>query len=99
MEYAAYFFQQLNANLCLFSFKFDPFVVKYLLKLTQLQYSLFKKRFIYSITTNDYDSLTCDSFFPPFLLKIMFLEESSQEERLAKEFCFKPCEIRELSHQ
>ncbi|KAF6327359.1 guanine deaminase [Rhinolophus ferrumequinum] len=30
--------------------------------------------------------------------KIMFLEESSQEERLAKEFCFKPCEIRELSH-
>ncbi|XP_019506214.1 PREDICTED: guanine deaminase isoform X1 [Hipposideros armiger] len=29
--------------------------------------------------------------------KIMFLEEASQEERLAKEWCFKPCEIRELS--
>ncbi|NP_034396.1 guanine deaminase [Mus musculus] len=30
--------------------------------------------------------------------KIVFLEESSQQEKLAKEWCFKPCEIRELSH-
>ncbi|KAI2552865.1 guanine deaminase [Homo sapiens] len=28
----------------------------------------------------------------------MFLEEASQQEKLAKEWCFKPCEIRELSH-
>ncbi|KAL6053019.1 hypothetical protein STEG23_023190, partial [Scotinomys teguina] len=28
---------------------------------------------------------------------IVFLEESSQQEKLAKEWCFKPCEIRELS--
>ncbi|KAB1279835.1 Guanine deaminase [Camelus dromedarius] len=31
-------------------------------------------------------------------LKIVFLEEASQQEKLAKEWCFKPCEIRELSH-
>ncbi|XP_030665788.1 guanine deaminase isoform X2 [Nomascus leucogenys] len=30
--------------------------------------------------------------------KIVFLEEASQQEKLAKEWCFKPCEIRELSH-
>ncbi|XP_043342964.1 guanine deaminase isoform X2 [Cervus elaphus] len=30
--------------------------------------------------------------------KILFLEEASQQEKLAKEWCFKPCEIRELSH-
>ncbi|KAL0607127.1 LOW QUALITY PROTEIN: Guanine deaminase [Plecturocebus cupreus] len=29
---------------------------------------------------------------------IVFLEEASQQEKLAKEWCFKPCEIRELSH-
>ncbi|OWK01091.1 hypothetical protein Celaphus_00018370, partial [Cervus elaphus hippelaphus] len=29
---------------------------------------------------------------------ILFLEEASQQEKLAKEWCFKPCEIRELSH-
>uniref|UniRef100_A0A2K5IV09 Amidohydrolase-related domain-containing protein n=2 Tax=Colobus angolensis palliatus TaxID=336983 RepID=A0A2K5IV09_COLAP len=28
----------------------------------------------------------------------MFLEEASQQEKLAQEWCFKPCEIRELSH-
>uniref|UniRef100_A0A2I2ZWV2 Guanine deaminase n=1 Tax=Gorilla gorilla gorilla TaxID=9595 RepID=A0A2I2ZWV2_GORGO len=28
----------------------------------------------------------------------VFLEEASQQEKLAKEWCFKPCEIRELSH-
>nr|XP_014334738.1 PREDICTED: guanine deaminase isoform X2 [Bos mutus] len=28
----------------------------------------------------------------------MFLEEASQQEKLAKEWCFKSCEIRELSH-
>nr|XP_026245062.1 guanine deaminase isoform X2 [Urocitellus parryii] len=28
----------------------------------------------------------------------MFLEEASQQEKLAKEWCFKPCEVRELSH-
>uniref|UniRef100_A0A2K5ZGP9 Guanine deaminase n=1 Tax=Mandrillus leucophaeus TaxID=9568 RepID=A0A2K5ZGP9_MANLE len=27
-----------------------------------------------------------------------FLEEASQQEKLAQEWCFKPCEIRELSH-
>uniref|UniRef100_A0A8D2GAM4 Guanine deaminase n=1 Tax=Theropithecus gelada TaxID=9565 RepID=A0A8D2GAM4_THEGE len=30
--------------------------------------------------------------------KIVFLEEASQQEKLAQEWCFKPCEIRELSH-
>uniref|UniRef100_I3MLJ9 Guanine deaminase n=1 Tax=Ictidomys tridecemlineatus TaxID=43179 RepID=I3MLJ9_ICTTR len=30
--------------------------------------------------------------------KIVFLEEASQQEKLAKEWCFKPCEVRELSH-
>uniref|UniRef100_A0A2K6FEK5 Guanine deaminase n=1 Tax=Propithecus coquereli TaxID=379532 RepID=A0A2K6FEK5_PROCO len=30
--------------------------------------------------------------------KIVFLEEASQHEKLAKEWSFKPCEIRELSH-
>ncbi|XP_073734181.1 guanine deaminase isoform X2 [Callorhinus ursinus] len=30
--------------------------------------------------------------------KIVFLEEASQQEKLAKEWCFKPCEIRELSN-
>uniref|UniRef100_A0A8C6FHD2 Guanine deaminase n=1 Tax=Moschus moschiferus TaxID=68415 RepID=A0A8C6FHD2_MOSMO len=30
--------------------------------------------------------------------KIVFLEEASQQEKLAKEWCFKSCEIRELSH-
>ncbi|XP_033296071.1 guanine deaminase isoform X1 [Orcinus orca] len=30
--------------------------------------------------------------------KIVFLEEASQQEKLAKEWSFKPCEIRELSH-
>ncbi|XP_023400517.1 guanine deaminase isoform X3 [Loxodonta africana] len=30
--------------------------------------------------------------------KIMFVEEASEQEKLAKEWCFKPCEIRELSH-
>ncbi|EPY73199.1 guanine deaminase [Camelus ferus] len=29
---------------------------------------------------------------------IVFLEEASQQEKLAKEWCFKPCEIRELNH-
>ncbi|XP_036917568.1 guanine deaminase [Sturnira hondurensis] len=29
--------------------------------------------------------------------KIVFLEEASQQEKLAKEWCFKPCDIRELS--
>uniref|UniRef100_A0A8C7AV99 Guanine deaminase n=1 Tax=Neovison vison TaxID=452646 RepID=A0A8C7AV99_NEOVI len=28
----------------------------------------------------------------------MFLEEASQQEKLAKEWCFKPCEVRELSN-
>uniref|UniRef100_A0A8C0LP14 Guanine deaminase n=1 Tax=Canis lupus dingo TaxID=286419 RepID=A0A8C0LP14_CANLU len=28
----------------------------------------------------------------------MFLEEASQQEELAKEWCFKPCEVRELSN-
>jgi hypothetical protein len=46
---------------------------------------------------NDYDSLIHGSSF--FLLKIVFIEEASQQEKLAKEWCFKPCEIRELSHQ
>ncbi|KAF5912729.1 hypothetical protein HPG69_007719 [Diceros bicornis minor] len=30
--------------------------------------------------------------------KIVFLEEASQQEKLAKEWGFKPCEVRELSH-
>nr|XP_015099161.1 guanine deaminase isoform X2 [Vicugna pacos] len=30
--------------------------------------------------------------------KIVFLEEASQQEKLAREWRFKPCEIRELSH-
>ncbi|XP_040836871.1 guanine deaminase [Ochotona curzoniae] len=30
--------------------------------------------------------------------KIVFLEAASQQERLAKEWCFEPCEVRELSH-
>uniref|UniRef100_A0A8C8XDW8 Guanine deaminase n=1 Tax=Panthera leo TaxID=9689 RepID=A0A8C8XDW8_PANLE len=28
----------------------------------------------------------------------MFLEEASQQEKLAKEWCFRPCEVRELSN-
>uniref|UniRef100_A0A9L0RFV4 Guanine deaminase n=1 Tax=Equus caballus TaxID=9796 RepID=A0A9L0RFV4_HORSE len=30
--------------------------------------------------------------------KIVFLEEASQQEKLAREWGFKPCEVRELSH-
>ncbi|XP_004713873.1 guanine deaminase [Echinops telfairi] len=30
--------------------------------------------------------------------RIVFLEDASQQEKLAKEWCFKPCEVRELSH-
>ena len=57
------------------------------------------EKFRYLITTNGHGSLIYDSFLSFFLLKIVFLEEASQQEKLAKEWCFKSCEIRELSHQ
>lgn len=77
--------------------KLISFGTKYLLKLTQHHSA--SKPLVCFVSTNGYDLLTSDLFFPFFLLKIVFLEESSQQEKLAKEWCFKPCEIRELSHQ
>uniref|UniRef100_A0A8P0S7P4 Guanine deaminase n=2 Tax=Canis lupus familiaris TaxID=9615 RepID=A0A8P0S7P4_CANLF len=59
---------------------------------------VFRGTFIHSTWANPMEVLRDHLLGVSDSGKIMFLEEASQQEELAKEWCFKPCEVRELSN-
>ncbi|XP_029776775.1 guanine deaminase [Suricata suricatta] len=58
---------------------------------------IFRGTFIHSTWTNPMEVLRDHLLGVSDSGKIVFLEEASQQEKLAKEWCFRPCEVRELS--
>ncbi|XP_025787390.1 guanine deaminase [Puma concolor] len=59
---------------------------------------IFRGTFIHSTWTNPMEVLRDHLLGVSDSGKIVFLEEASQQEKLAKEWCFRPCEVRELSN-
>nr|XP_036847190.1 guanine deaminase [Manis javanica] len=58
---------------------------------------IFRGTFVHSTWTSPMEVLQDHLLGVSDSGKIVFLEEASQQEKLAKEWCFKPCEVRELS--
>ncbi|GAB5579695.1 guanine deaminase isoform X2 [Prionailurus iriomotensis] len=59
---------------------------------------IFRGTFIHSTWTNPMEVLRDHLLGVSDSGKIVFLEEASQQEKLAKEWCFRPCQVRELSN-